>query len=93
MPKTFAFNRNLLFLSVPILLFGSAILLIKNVSLTNHPTFNLAITADLVLTIPLIYFLVIRKTNIPKITVVSMMVVGLVIGTYVLPKSSKFLGS
>ena len=89
MSRTFAINRNLLLLGVPVLLFGSLILLIKNVSLAGRDSLNMAITADLVITIPIIYFLLIRKTKIPKITVISMMVLGLVIGTLVLPQSSQ----
>jgi len=89
MSRTFAINRNLLLLGVPVLLFSSVILLIKNVSLAGKDFLNMAITADLVITIPIIYFLLIRKTKIPKITVISMMILGLVIGTLVLPSSSQ----
>ena len=51
--------------------------------------FTIALTADLLLTIPLVYFLLIRKTSIPKTTVVPVMVIGFLLGSYFLPKESQ----
>lgn len=89
MSRTFPIPRHLLPLGISILLFGSVILLINNVSLAGKDTLSMAITADLVFTIPVIYFLLIRKTKVPKTTVISMMVAGLIIGTLALPKDSQ----
>jgi hypothetical protein len=50
---------------------------------------NFAITADLLLTVPLVYFLLIRNTEIPKTTVIPVMIIGLVVGSYVLPQESQ----
>lgn len=50
---------------------------------------DLAISIDLLITIPLLYFLLIRQTQIPKATVVPLMIVGLLIGSYFLPKESQ----
>ncbi|WKN46156.1 PH domain-containing protein [Tunicatimonas pelagia] len=55
----------------------------------NSNLFTLAITVDLLLTVPLVYLLLIRQTEIPKTTAVPVMVVGLLIGTYFLPKESQ----
>ena len=52
---------------------------------TMPPTLSYAITLDLVLTTPFLYFLIIRKRAIPKITVASVFVVCLVIAHYIIP--------
>ena len=48
-------------------------------------TLTLAISADLLLTVPLVYFLLIRKSKIPKTTVVPVMLLGLLVGYSFLP--------
>jgi len=92
MNKTMLLNRNLIYFGIPLALLGTLILLIKcsylNV-LSHHDILNFAITADLVLTIPLVYFLLIRKSDIPNTTVVPVMIIGLVIGSYFLPQESQ----
>jgi hypothetical protein len=50
---------------------------------------NLAITIDLLLTVPFVYFLLIRKSEIPKSTVVPVMIIGLIIGLNFLPEESQ----
>ncbi|MFT5886024.1 MAG: hypothetical protein ACI9IP_002488 [Arcticibacterium sp.] len=55
--------------------------------------FSLALTADLIFTTPLVYFLAIRKTQIPKLTVVPVFILGIVVGTLFLPKEQQtYLG-
>jgi len=53
---------------------------------------NLAteITFDLLLTVPFIYFLLIRKTNIPKTTVVPFLILGIVISSIILPSENQY---
>ena len=82
-------NRNLITFGIPLCLLGILIFLMKFSVFTGNDTLNLAITADLLLTIPFVYFLLIRKTKIPKTTVVPVMIVGLLIGSYFLPKESQ----
>ncbi|WP_020534368.1 hypothetical protein [Lewinella cohaerens] len=90
MNKTISLNRNLINFGTPLSLFGVLILLMKSSFLTgSSDAINLAITADLLLTVPLVYFLLIRKTEIPKTTVVPMMIIGLLIGSYLLPQGSQ----
>jgi uncharacterized membrane protein YidH (DUF202 family) len=48
-----------------------------------------AIVIDLTLTIPAIYFLMIRKGTIPKTTIIPVFVIGLVIATLILPKDQQ----
>lgn len=45
-----------------------------------------AITVDLLVIVPVIYFLIIRKRDIPKITVFTVFVLGLVLLSYFLPE-------
>lgn len=51
----------------------------------NSAVYSTAVTFDLLLTAPLVCFLLIRKTNIPAITIVPVIVLGLITGTYILP--------
>ena len=50
---------------------------------------NLAITIDLLIIVPFVYFLLIRKSEIPKTTAVPVMIIGFLIGSYFLPKESQ----
>ena len=55
--------------------------------------FSLALTADLIFTTPLIYFLVIRNTQIPNLTVVPVFILGIVVGSLFLPQDQQtYLG-
>ena len=89
MNKAISFNRNLLTFGIPIGLIGILIVLTKTSLLTGSDTMSLAVTIDLLLTVPVVYFLLIRKTKIPRTTVIPVMVVGLVIGSYFLPKENQ----
>ncbi|WP_299435201.1 hypothetical protein [uncultured Aquimarina sp.] len=55
----------------------------------NPGALSIGITADLLFTVPFIYFLLIRKKNIPKITVLSLFVLGIVITTFIIPKENQ----
>ncbi|MEK6477221.1 hypothetical protein WJR50_06795 [Catalinimonas sp. 4WD22] len=93
MHKTMVFNRNLISFGVPLALLGVLVLLLKSPFPVENEALSLAITADLLLTVPLVYFLLIRKTEIPKTTVLPVMLIGLLIGSYFLPKESQtYLG-
>lgn len=89
MNSTFRINRIHLSLAIPILLFGMLALLMKSSFFLNHDLMSFGITTDLILTIPLVYFLLIRKTEIPNTTVVPVMVIGLIIGSYLLPEANQ----
>lgn len=89
MNKTLILNRNLISFGIPIGLFGLLTVLMKSSSLNGNETLTLAITLDLLLTVPIIYFLLIRKTAIPNTTVIPVIVVGLLLGTYLLPQDGQ----
>lgn len=90
MGNTLSIQRLVFILGVPLLLMGVLIGIMKS-SVFDLRSSNLAIgiTLDLLITIPLIYFLLIRKTRIPKTTVMLVLVIGLVIGTVMLPQESQ----
>ncbi|BDS15447.1 hypothetical protein [Aureispira anguillae] len=72
-----------IFLGPAIILF-SAVIIALAFPLDNALAFG--ITADLTLTAPFVYFCLIYGRNIPKTTVAPVLIIGLIIGTLVLPQ-------
>lgn len=67
------------------------ILIVKSSIFKEHPNeLSVGITIDLLLTVPLVYFLLIRKTKIPKTTVVPLLVLVLIICTFILPSENQY---
>ncbi len=89
MNRSIILNKGFLSLISTSILFGILILLMRTSFASNNSILGLAITIDLIVIVPLIYYLLIRKTTIPKSTVIPMMVAGLLIGTYILPKDNQ----
>jgi len=48
------------------------------------------ITFDLLLTVPVVFFLLARKTNIPNTTVVPILILGIIITTTILPPENQY---
>ena len=92
MKNILRYGNKVLPLFVPVL-FGISLLLIiqSQAFVQNAGTLSTAITIDFLITIPFVYFLIIRKRNIPKITVLSMFVLGLVILSFALPEENQSL--
>lgn len=82
-------NRRLLSVGIPLLVFAFLVYLMRSSFLGNYDGLELAITADLLLTVPFVYYLLIRKTNISKTSVLPIMLLGLFIGSYFMPKESQ----
>lgn len=60
---------------------------------TNSAKLSTLVTIDVILTIPILYFLLIRKTNIPKLTILPVLFIGLVLASYIIPKDQQtYLG-
>lgn len=86
MRNILVYGNKMLPLFIPVLLGVSLLLLIKSSAFAQDASIlSIAITIDFLITIPLIYFLIIRKRGIPKITVLSMFVIGVVVLSYALP--------
>ncbi len=58
---------------------------------SNPSELSVAITLDLLLTIPLVYFFLIRKSKIPKVTIVPIFGAGMIIASFILPKENQLL--
>ncbi|WP_299259587.1 hypothetical protein [uncultured Aquimarina sp.] len=80
-----------------IITFGSPLLIIilmiaitkSKLFVLNPEALSIGVTADLLFTVPFIYFLLIRKKNVPKITVLSLFILGVVITTFIIPKENQ----
>ncbi len=82
-------NKSIFIFGVPLGLMTSLCFLVKNSNAQTLHHLSLAVTIDFILIIPLIYFLSIKRTEIPKITVVPAMVLGLLLGSILLPKEDQ----
>lgn len=84
-------NRNLITFGVPLFLILSVIVLANSSVFQLHPKeLSIAITFDLIFIILAIYFLLIRKKEIPKVTTVPFFIVGIVIASIIIPKDFQF---
>lgn len=89
MNRAIHINRNVINFGIPLALLGILILLIKSSFINVNDTLAFAITTDLLLTVPFIYFLLIRKNEIPNTTAIPVMIIGLLVGSYFLPEESQ----
>ncbi len=53
---------------------------------SNPDMLSIAITIDLLFTVPFLYFLLIRKKNISKLTIVYFFIIGLIVSSFIIPK-------
>lgn len=91
MYQILSLKRPYLAFLVTIFLFIVLALLSKSVAFRQNATdLSIGMTADLVLVIPLTYFLLIRKTPIPNTTVIPILVVGMLLGFYILPPENQY---
>lgn len=79
-------------LSLVLLVVLTAIAVSFGIATSAHPSqLANAVTADLAITAPILYFLLIRKTTIPNLTVVPCFFLGLLIAHLVLPATERGL--
>ena len=62
----------------------------SSIFITNPNSLSIGITFDLLLTVPVIYFLLIRKTSIPKTTVVPFLIIGMIVCSAILPVQNQY---
>ena len=92
MIKTRLIKPNALAFLIPLaLLFSLVVLLNSNVFLANQSRLSLFITIDFIITIPLIYFLLIRKQRISNLTVAPFLIGCVIIASYVIPSENQGL--
>jgi hypothetical protein len=85
-------NRTSLLLAygLPALIIVVAVSIASTSLITAHPELAVGITYDLTLTAPLIYLFFIRKTKIPKMTVMPVFVGGIILASFLLPAGERF---
>lgn len=83
------FPRAFLLVGIPALILG-VLILISHTSLNNHSdALSLGITIDLLFTLPLAYFFLVRKKKVPTITVLPILILSVVLGSLILPKEDQ----
>ena len=91
MDKIFNIQKSLIIFGIPLFIIGIMILIAKSSIFSINPSsLSIGITVDLLLTVPLAYFMLIRKTSIPKTTVVPFLIVGIVICSLILPAENQY---
>ena len=91
MKNTVILQKNLIIFGLPILIIGLMILISKSSFFISNPnSLSIGITFDLLLTVPLIYFFLIRKTDIPKTSVVPFFIIGIVICSLIIPEENQY---
>ncbi|CAL68451.1 hypothetical protein [Christiangramia forsetii] len=90
MDKLNSLQRNLVLFGVPLSIISLLLLLrVSPLFQQNQEALSIGITFDLLILVPGIYFLLIRKTSIPKTTVVPFMILGLVLCSVFLPAENQ----
>ncbi|MGC6479422.1 MAG: hypothetical protein ACON42_03485 [Flavobacteriaceae bacterium] len=91
MNRTLNLQKNLIIFGIPVLIIGLMIILAKSsIYITNPNTLSIGITFDLLLTVPFIYFMLIRKTSIPKTTVIPFLIIGMFVCSSILPIENQY---
>ncbi|MCF7560402.1 hypothetical protein L3X39_07115 [Sabulilitoribacter multivorans] len=89
--KTINISKNLIIFGVPLLIIGLMVLIVNSSIFKINPTvLSIGVTFDLLLTVPLMYLLLIRKTNIPKTTVIPLLILSIIICTLILPTENQY---
>lgn len=84
-------KRQTLALIVPAILFIMMVLLARTSWFIAQPeALSIGLVFDFTLTIPIVYFLIVRKTSIPNITMVPIFIIGTILASYVIPQDQQF---
>lgn len=89
MQNTINLRSNLVVFGIPLLMILSLVLLVK--SSFFMPQIPSYVIIDFLITIPLVYFLLIRKKDISKKTVFTIFIVGVFVASLILPKENQQL--
>ncbi len=88
MGSTFFQKRSIYALGTAASLIAVVFFIASFQSAPELPSLNAALVVDLLLTVPLVYLIMIWKTEVPKITVVPLSVVSLILGYRFLPQNA-----
>lgn len=84
-------TSSLVTFGLPLTLIAVMVLITRSKVFEAHPdALSVGVTIDLLFTIPFVYFLLIKKKNIPKTTVVSFFVLGVLISSFIIPQEQQF---
>jgi len=75
---------------IPLSIIAFSVLLASGLLLQVDTRLFTGITYDLVLTAPLAYFLLIRRTRIPKIMVIPFFIAGISLATFFIPENAQY---
>ncbi|MEP5612792.1 MAG: hypothetical protein ABJP45_11110 [Cyclobacteriaceae bacterium] len=90
MTKSISWNSHLITFGLPVsIIFIVTFLANSRFVAEFTPEIATALTFDLVITVPIVYFLMIRKKTIPKITIVPFFIAGVIISSIVLPSDNR----
>ena len=88
--KTSFSKANSIAFIIPITLILALLLLLNSTAFTtNQNTLSTFITIDFIITIPLVYFLLVRKTNISNLTIAPFLIFCVIIASYVIPTANQ----
>jgi hypothetical protein len=91
MNKMVNIQKSLIIFAIPLLIVATMVVLTNSSVFEMHSsTLSLAITVDLLLTTPFVYFLLIRKTNIPKTTIVPFIILGIIVCSSIIPSENQY---
>lgn len=89
--KTLSINRLILAIGIPALIIMVLFALTKTELLIEKPTFGaFAISFDLLITVPCIYYIIIRNSKISPLTLFPMVIATMVIATLILPRENQY---
>lgn len=92
MNRYMTLNSRIITFGIPLLLVAILVLFSQSVWFDSNPgLLATGITVDFVLIVPLVYLLLIWKTDIPKITALPFLTGGLIIASYALPDNQQTL--
>ena len=88
--KTVNYSRNLMIYGLPLLFVLIAFLIIKSsVFKTNPNLISFGVTFDLLISIPFIYYLLIRKTKISNASTSIVLTLNLILAAFLIPKQNQ----
>lgn len=91
MNRALNIQKYLIIFGIPILIIGVLIILAKSSLFKANPNaLSIGITVDLLLTVPVIYLILVRKTNIPRATFVPFVIAGMIICSIILPEQNQY---
>lgn len=90
MIKIEGFRKYFFVFALPVLMILSMWILSKSTWFSNFPKeLSIGITLDLIVTMPFLYFLIIRKKRIPNFSIISIFIIGIITASFILPENNQ----